>query len=86
MLGADQYLPDNLGLDSRYGAGSIMQLNSFLGVIHAFCVISDYDRKTDGGYDEERAAAANAQPAAEPQVVVVNATAEPAAEEAAAAK
>lgn len=39
------------------------------GIVHAFCVISDCDTKSDGTYDEERAAAANAHQ--EPTVVVV---------------
>ena len=39
------------------------------GVVHAFCVISDCDVKTDGTYDEERAATTNAT--APPSVVVV---------------
>jgi len=39
------------------------------GIVHAFCVISDCDVKSDGTYDEERAATANARQ--EPTVVVV---------------
>lgn len=41
------------------------------GVVHAFCVISDCDVKSDGTYDEERAAPAAAAPSSEPTVVVV---------------
>lgn len=41
------------------------------GVVHAFCVISDCDIKTDGTYDEERAAGSAAPAPAEPSVVVV---------------
>lgn len=40
------------------------------GIVHAFCVISDCDIKSDGTYDEERAASAN-DPQQQPTVVVV---------------
>lgn len=42
------------------------------GIVHAFCVISDCDVKSDGTYDEERATSANNSAAQQqPSVVVV---------------
>lgn len=43
------------------------------GIVHAFCVISDCDIKSDGTYDEERASSANnQQQPQQPTVVVVS--------------
>lgn len=85
LLRAHQHLFDHPRMDSWYISArpmSCLLTTHPTGVVHAFCVISDCDIKTDGAYDEERAAAVNSRHAtpqqnpSQPQVVVVAAEGE----------